>query len=139
MKLFIDTSIFVDVLRKKTVSSSKHLFDSSLEGNDGLISSITVAELSVGAHLSTKPDAIEKTLELLSIFSVINLDDKIAFYGGKIYSDLVRSGLVIELNDCLIAATCLSIGIAEIVTRNVDHFDRIGEIRAVTPEDLGFE
>ncbi|RCV63270.1 putative hydrolase [Methanophagales archaeon] len=46
---------------------------------------------------------------------------------------------MIELNDCLIAATGLSIGIAEIVTRNVDHFDKIREIRAVTPEDLGFE
>jgi tRNA(fMet)-specific endonuclease VapC len=138
MMLFIDTSIFVDVLRKKTVSSSKHLFDSILESNEGFISSITVAELSVGAHLSSKPDAIEKTLGLLSLVSVINLDDKIAFRGGEIYSELVRRGMEIELNDCLIAATCLSVEIAEIVTRNVDHFDRIREIHALTPEDLGF-
>jgi len=51
MMFFIDTSIFVDVLRKKTVSSSKRLFDSIIEGNGGFVSSITVAELSVGAHL----------------------------------------------------------------------------------------
>jgi len=138
MKHFIDTSIFVDVLRKKTVSSSKHLFDSILENNEGFISSITVAELSVGAHLSPKRDAIEKTLELLSLVSVINLKDKIAFRGGKIYSELVKNGVEIELNDCLIAATCLSVGIGEIVTRNIDHFDRIRGINALTPEDLGF-
>lgn len=44
----------------------------------------------------------------------------------------------IELNDCLIAATCLSAGIAEIVTRNVNHFDRIGGVDAIIPENLGF-
>jgi len=138
MMFFIDTSIFVDVLRKKTISSSKHLFNNILERDDGFISSITVAELSVGAHLSSRQDAIEKTLELLSLVSVIDLDDKIAFRGGEIYSDLVRKGLEIELNDCLIAATSLSAGISEIVTRNTDHFDRIGKIRAITPEDVGF-
>lgn len=36
MKFFIDTAIFVDVLRKKTVISSKRLFNSILEGNEGL-------------------------------------------------------------------------------------------------------
>ena len=44
---------------------------------------------------------------------------------------------MIELNDCLIAVCLLES--AEIVTRNVDHFDRIRAIRAVIPEDLGFE
>ena len=138
MNLFIDTSIFVDVLRKETVESSKLLFDSILEDNDGFTSSITVAELSVGAHLSSRSDSIEKTMELLSLISVINLNYKIAFHGGKIYSELIRRGLEIELNDCLIAATGLSVEIAEIVTRNIDHFERIDGIHAATPEYLGF-
>lgn len=139
MKLFIDTSVFVDILRKKEVKSSKSLFDSILEGNEGFTSTITVAELSVGAHLSSKQDAIEKTLRLLSLVSVITLNEEIAFRGGKIYSELIRRGSEIELNDCLIGATCLFVGINEIVTRNIDHFERIGEIRAVTPENLGFD
>lgn len=138
MNLFIDTSIFVDVLRKETVRSSKLLFDSILKDNDGFTSSITVAELSVGAHLSYRSDSIENTMELLSLISVINLNYKIAVHGGKIYSELIRRGLEIELNDCLIAATGLSVGIAEIVTRNIDHFERIDGIYATTPEDLGF-
>jgi predicted nucleic acid-binding protein len=33
------------------------------------------------------------------------LSKDIAFMGGEIYSKLVRKGLEIELNDCLIAAT----------------------------------
>ena len=105
MNLFIDISIFVDVLRKETVKPSKLLFDSILEDNDGFTSSITVAELSASAHLSFRSDSIEKTMELLSLVSVINLNYKIAFHGGKIYSELIRRGLEIELNDCLIAAT----------------------------------
>jgi tRNA(fMet)-specific endonuclease VapC len=124
MKLFIDTSIFVDVLKKKrVVVSSKLLLDSLLRENEGFISSISVAELSVGAHLSPKPDAIEKTLDSIFLVSVINLNMDIAVVGGEIYLKLVRRGLEIELNDCLIAATSLSIGISEIVTRNVDRFE----------------
>jgi len=51
---------------------------------------------------------------------------------------LMKKGEEIELNDCPIAATSLSLGIHEIVTRDTDHFNRIENIRAVTPEELGF-
>ena len=139
MKLFIDTSIFVDVLRSKQVESSQSLFKSLQEGsNKGFTSVITVAELSVGAYRSPRKDALEKTLKLLSIVNVVDLSRKIAVEGGRIYAELMKKGEEIELNDCLIAATSLSLGIHEIVTRNIDHFNRIENIRAVTPEELGF-
>ena len=77
MKLFIDTSIFVDVLRSKQVESSKLLFK-SLQGNKGFTSVITVAELSVGAYRSPRKDALEKTLKLLSIVNVVDLSREIA-------------------------------------------------------------
>lgn len=51
MKLFIDTSIFVDALRTKQVESSKSLFKSLQEGsNKAFTAVITVAELSVEEH-----------------------------------------------------------------------------------------
>jgi len=74
-----------------------------------------VAELSVGAYLSQKKDALDKTLKIISTTSVINLDKEIALLGGQIYSNLVREGKEIELNDCLIAATALSSGIKKLV------------------------
>ena len=139
MKLFIDTSIFVDVLRSKQVESSQSLFKSLQEGsNKGFTSVITVAELSVGAYRSPRKDALEKTLKLLSVVNVVDLSREIAVEGGRIYAELMKKGEEIELNDCLIAATSLSLGIHEIVTRNIDHFNRIENIRAVTPEELGF-
>jgi len=138
MKVFIDTSIFVDCLRTNSVTSSKDFLESLEGANNGFTSSIVVAELSVGAYLSKKTDALEKTLKIISTTSVIDLDKEIAILGGKIYSNLVREGKEIELNDCLIAATALSLGIKKIVTRNIDHFNKIKELKAVTPEDLDF-
>ncbi|WP_048065019.1 type II toxin-antitoxin system VapC family toxin [Methanosarcina acetivorans] len=111
MKFFVDTSIFVDCLRKEVIPSSKSFLERIGDEYSGYTSSITVAELSVGAHLSRSQDALEKTLELLNIVEVIDLDSRIAIDAGKIYADLIRSGKRIELNDCLIAATALSLGI----------------------------
>ena len=99
---------------------------------------ITVAELSVGAHKSSRVDALEKTLKLLSLVSIVDLNREIAIEGGRIYAELSKRGEEIELNDCLIAASSLSLGISEVVTRDVEHFNRIEGIRAVTPEELGF-
>ncbi|MCX8207544.1 MAG: type II toxin-antitoxin system VapC family toxin [Methanothrix sp.] len=138
MKLFIDTSIFVDLLRSRQVEPSKSLFRSLQDGSTGFASVITVAELAVGAYRSPRSDALEKTLRLLSIVNVVDLNREIAVNGGRIYADLMKRGEEVELNDCLIAATSLSLGIEEIVTRDLDHFRRIEGIRAVTPEELGF-
>jgi tRNA(fMet)-specific endonuclease VapC len=138
MRLFIDTSIFVDCLRKEVVNSSKLFLGSLVMDHIGFTSAITVAELSVGAHLSQRSDALEKTLELLSIVEIIDIDKDVAVEGGKIYSKLAKIGKSIELNDCLISATSLSQGINKIVTRNVNHFERIEEIEVLTPEDLGY-
>jgi len=100
MKYFVDTSIYVDCLRK---------------------------------------DALKKTLDLLIPVTLINIDRDIALDGGRIYSSLVKDGEEIELNDCLIAAAAMSVGVYDIVTRNTKHFERIKDIRPITPEELGFE
>ena len=79
----------------------------------------------------------EKTFRLLSFANVVSLDKDIAVEGGRIYAELMKKGGEIELNDCLIAATSLSLGIQRIVTRD-NHFNRITSISAITPEDMGF-
>jgi len=90
MRLFIDTSIFVNCLRKEVVKSSRLFLESLVMDNIGFTSAITVAELSVGAHLSQRSDALEKTLELLSIVEIIDIDKDVAVEGGKIYSKLAK-------------------------------------------------
>lgn len=114
------------------------MFESFDNGNTGYVSVITVAELSAGASLSPRRDAIRMTEELLAHVGIIELTESIAFDGGKIYADLSKSGKKIEFNDCLIAATARSLGMNEIVTRNRDHFNRISGIIAVVPEECTF-
>ena len=135
---FLLISILVDILRSKQIESSKLLFKNLQAGDKGFVSVITVAELSAGAYRSPRKDALEKTFKLLSLVHIINLTTDIAVEGGKIYARLVERGEEIEMNDCLIAATSLSLSIHKIVTRDIDHFCRIANIEAVTPEDLGF-
>ena len=107
MRLFVDTSIFVDCLRREVVNSSRLFLESLITDNIGFTSAITVAELSVGAHLSKRKDALDKTLELISLVEVIDINKDVAIEGGKIYSGLVKKGETIELNDCLISATSI--------------------------------
>lgn len=137
MILFLDTSICVDVLRTSGPKRSLDLFESFSEGkNTAIVSAITVAELAAGAALSSRKDAMKKTEELLAYVEVADLDESVALAGGKIYGKLSQAGKKIEFNDCLIAATLLSLGMDQIVTRNCDHFNRIDGCAAVIPEDL---
>lgn len=139
MDYFVDTSIFVDCLRKDVIPASKSFLISLEKGDLGYTSTITIAELSVGANLSPKKDALEKTLALLTSVNTVDINSEIAIEGGRIYSSLVKQGDEIELNDCLIAASAKYVGIAEVVTRNTKHFGRIKGINALTPEELGFK
>src|SRR5574341_442369 len=125
MRFFVDTSIFVDCLRKDVVTASKSFIKSLQDANTGYVSTITVAELSIGAHLSPRKDALKKTLNLLTPVIIVDIDRNIALEGGRIYSSLVKRGEEIELNDCLIAAAARSVGIDAIVTRNKKHFMKI--------------
>lgn len=138
MIFFIDTSIFVDVLRAESVQSSKKFLESIQKEKNGFSSVITTAELSVGAHRSSHKDSIPKTFDILKIVDLVEVNEDIALESGKIYADLMKKGKVIELNDCIIAASSLSLGIKRIITRNTEHFNRIEDIIAMEPEDLGF-
>ena len=138
MKFFIDTSIFVDVLRTDFKPSSKRFLESIEKENKGFSSVITTAELSVGAYRSNREDSIRRTLDLLSIVDLVDVNEVIALESGKIFADLMDKGKIIELNDCIIAASSLSLGIKRIITRNIEHFHRIKGVEAIEPEELGF-
>ena len=75
---------------------------------------------------------------MLAYVRIVELDESVAMAGGKIYASLSKAGKKIEFNDCLIAATALSLGFDEIVTRNCDHFSRIDGCSPVVPEKLRF-
>jgi len=139
MNLFLDTSICIDVLRANGPDRSFEIFERLGEEIIGYISVISVAELSAGANLSTRRDAMEKTEELLMYLQIIDLTQSIAYEAGSIFAFLSKIGRKIEFNDCLIAATAQSLGFREIITRNIDHFNRIDNFSGVLPETVSFE
>lgn len=65
----------------------------------------------MGACRSQRKDALEKTLRLLSIEDAVDLNRGDRGKWRRIYADLMRRGEEVELNESLIAATPLSLGI----------------------------
>ena len=136
MIFFLDTSICIDVLRTNGPYRSFEMFESFGKENTGYLSVISVAELSTGAYLSTRHNAMKKTEELLMHLQIVELSESIALEGGKIFASLTKVGRKIEFNDCLIAASAQSLGFREIITRNCDHFNRIENFSAIEPENV---
>ncbi|MFA6226537.1 MAG: hypothetical protein WC620_10295 [Methanoregula sp.] len=89
-------------------------------------------------ELSARKDAMKKTEELLAYVRIVERDEIVAMTCGKMYEKLSNAGRKIEFNDCLIAATSLSLEMNEIVARNCDYFNRIEGCSAVVPEKLDF-
>jgi tRNA(fMet)-specific endonuclease VapC len=92
------------------------------------VTSITVAELSHGAHRSAQPERNLLAIEiLLSSFFVLPFDEPSARVFGLIKADLQRSSLLIEDLDLQIASVCLRHQ-ATLVTHNTRHYQRVPQL-----------
>lgn len=117
--MVIDTTIFVEHLRKKNKLNSEL---AKLPNNSILfVSSVTVFELLTGATDSEKKFDIE---EVLSDVFIIEFDRSVAERAAKIYRNLKGKNLMIEFRDIFIAATALTHNLP-IKTLNTKHFNRI--------------
>lgn len=118
-RMVIDTTIFVEHLRKKNKLNSEL---AKLPNNSILfVSSVTVFELLTGATDSEKKFDIE---EVLSDVFIIEFDRSVAERAAKIYRNLKGKNLMIEFRDIFIAATALTHNLP-IKTLNTKHFNRI--------------
>jgi predicted nucleic acid-binding protein len=82
-------------------------------------SAITIGEI----HAGMRDEELEKTLKLLNSLSVLDVDRKIAALAGD-YRRTIKSHHL-ELDDCLIAATCV-INRATLLTCNIKHYPMQG-------------
>ena len=118
-RMVIDTTIFVEHLRKKNKLNSEL---AKLPNNSILfVSSVTVFELLTGATDSEKKFDVE---EVLSDVFIIEFDRSVAERAAKIYRNLKGKNLMIEFRDIFIAATALTHNLP-IKTLNTKHFNRI--------------
>lgn len=129
MTYFLDTSVIIDILRKKDkvmAFVSSHL-------NDMLItSSICEMETASGIYRGEKERIDQRRLEAENIFSsfyeVVSFDSQQAYIAGRIKAELSRRGELIDDLDILIASSAI-IKQATLITANTRHFRRIKELQ----------
>jgi tRNA(fMet)-specific endonuclease VapC len=89
------------------------------------LSSITVMELSYGAHKGRWSKAnVELLQRFLLDFTIAPFDENAAHAGGLLRATLEKKGKPIGPLDTLIAAHALSLG-AALITNNVREFSRV--------------
>jgi predicted nucleic acid-binding protein len=64
-------------------------------------------------------------------FNNYGLDINSSKMASKIFHDLKKSGITIEMFDCAIAGIFLSNGINVIITKNTKHFDKIKGLKVI--------
>lgn len=122
-KIFVDSNYLVDYLRGKEYTKTfiDNVEDKELEA---YISVVTAFELYTGAMLSDKKEGFEDVEKLLNWFHLVDITKEVMLYAAKIHVDLRKRGLMIEVEDILIAASSISMNMA-LITNNKKHFQNI--------------
>ena len=132
--IILDTSACIDHLNgnkdlKKIISEQENLVH---------ITAITVYEINIGLERTKRKISEERYkqlykiwMEFISGMEIFPLSFKEAEKAAEIYDKLESKGQIIDDNDILIAGIMLSNGIKKIITKNVNHFERIEGIEII--------
>jgi len=116
MNLLLDTSVLIDVLRKKDHRYG-FLADLVQDGHSLSTSTLNVAELYAGM----RPGEEAGTESLLAGLELYELTPASARLAGKLKNTWSRKGRTLALADAVVAATAIDHGCA-LLTGNVKHF-----------------
>ncbi len=138
MKIFIDTTIVVDIERgnEETDNLVQHLISTN---NSVLASTVVASEVFTGTYLRQDyKKATKKAKELFSCFNIVPLDMEIAEITGKISAYLIANGIPVEYQDVVIAATFVREKGDWLLTRNKKHFTIIPGVEkaAISPAEF---
>ncbi|MBS3056986.1 MAG: PIN domain-containing protein [Candidatus Aenigmarchaeota archaeon] len=125
--MILDTSFIIDLLRSDNgaVKKAEELQKSS---ELLLTTTITVFEIWQGT-MDIKNDKKRTAIsELLQSLGLLVLDFDSAKKAGEIHSRLIKKGEEIDPEDSMIAGISITRG-ERLLTRNIEHFKRIGELR----------
>lgn len=122
-----DTSFVVDLLRGDA-DAAQRLELLERERVPEKVSAVTVLELHEGVRRSETPrETRESILEVLDSKTIVDADRDVMREAGRISGELHDRGEPIEREDCIVAATAMAED-EPVVTRNVDHFERVPEL-----------
>ena len=126
MKLLLDTSICIYIIKRKPVTVLER-FQAYQVGDIG-ISSITLSELRFGIakseHQAKNANALEGFITPLEI---VPFGEEAALAYGKIRATLEKTGTIIGPMDMLIAAHAVVLSIP-LVTNNKREFERVSDL-----------
>jgi tRNA(fMet)-specific endonuclease VapC len=123
MIVLLDTDICIYIIRQKPLEVLQK-FSTYAVGDIG-VSSITVAELFVGAQKSQRPAQNHQAVEqFLLPLTVAHFDYDAAVTYGHVRAALEQQGTPIGALDTLIAAQAVSLGVT-LATNNVREFARV--------------
>lgn len=129
MPFLFDTDAISEPLKKRPLPSYVRWLN-TIPPEDQFMSAISVGELYRGAFRS--PDVIRHVTNIeqgiLPNVTVLPYDEGVAHMYGYLYSRLAEVGKLVDDADLQIAATAFCHGL-EVVTGNVQHFERIPGIR----------
>ena len=126
MKLMLDTDTCIFIIRRNPPEIVER-FKQYVVGDIG-ISSITAAELYLGAAKSRHPDKNLNALEEFFLpLEIAPFDQRAAFVYGPLRAHLEKAGTPAGSLDTLIGAHALSLG-TTLVTGNVREFSRIPDL-----------
>lgn len=125
--MILDTAFVIDVMDGD--SDAVRAYE-AYEGasEQQYLSAITVLELHEGIERSMRSDdERQKVRDVIDTKPVIPADRAVMKKAGTISGQLITEGREIDREDCAIAATAL-IEEEPVVTRNIEHFERIDGI-----------
>ena len=126
-----DTTFVIDVLRGDDDAEAL-LSVLESESRPQKVSAVTVLELYEGvARANTPDDKRQEVLDVLESKHVVEADATVMRRAGQLSGSLITGGERIEREDCIVAATAL-LSDEPVVTRNVDHYERVDGLEVRT-------
>ena len=125
----LDSTFIIDFLKNKpeAIEACSKVKDEQLA-----TTAINIFEILFGI-LRKKQINYENELigftKFINNLTILNLDYNSSVRASNIGSDLVKKGIQIEPNDCLIAGIMLSNNYNKIITRDEEHFQRVEGIK----------
>ena len=136
-KIFVDTSIIVDVDRGKqeVIELCKKLTST----NSAFISTVSVSEILTGSYLRRDyKTSVRKAEKVLSQFCWVPLDGEVAKLVAELNAYLISKGQPIEYQDVAIAACFLLERCDVMLTENKAHFERFPNLKNKVMTPLEF-
>ena len=127
-QLCLDSDVIVDYLRRRD-----NVLERALSRFNCAFTAVTVYELEIGLFRSPRQSTL--FTDLLGIVAVLPLNYEAAHAAAQVYEKLRGQGLLIGVQDTLIAGTCIAHGLP-LLTRNVEHYGRIGGLTIIEAEQV---